>query len=448
MKKPVTTYRCSSCGESSSKWQGQCSSCKEWNTLEEVQSLSGGKSAKSWTGTRSRVVDLSEARACDTPRFNSQDPELDRVLGGGFVPGSVILVGGDPGIGKSTLLLQVCAGLLGHQRVLYVTGEESDSQVALRAQRMGLEVKGLKLMADTSLESIEDACGTQKPHLMVVDSIQTLTMDGVDSAAGSPTQVRECAAQLVRIAKSSGVAIVLIGHVTKEGQIAGPRVLEHMVDAVMYFEGDASGNRLLRAFKNRFGSTGELGLYRMESKGLSPISNPSELFMTERDHPVPGVCSFPSMEGQRPVIVEVQALHEPVQFGGTPARRCVGFDPARLSMLLAVMDNQLKTTFGAANIYVNVVGGLRLADPAADLAVVVALYSAFRKQAMPAGMVAFGEVGLTGEVRRVPYADVRVAEAKRLGFSHTMGPRGSGCKREVAVARELAHDLKTQGICQ
>lgn len=441
MKKPTTSYRCSSCGEHSTKWQGQCPSCKDWNTLEEVAAPVSRGSSKSWTGVKTQVIDLADAQAKDTPRFTSGDPELDRVLGGGFVPGSILLVGGDPGIGKSTLLLQVCAGLLTEQRVLYVTGEESDNQVALRAKRMGLSVRGLKLMADTSLEAIQSACATEKPTLMVVDSIQTLTMDGVDSAAGSPTQVRECAAQLVRLAKATGVAIVLIGHVTKEGQIAGPRVLEHMVDAVMYFEGDASGNRLLRAFKNRFGSTGELGLYRMESQGLTAICNPSELFMTERDSPVPGVCSFPSMEGQRPVIVEIQALYEPAQYGGTPARRCVGFDPARLSMLLAVMDNQLKTTFGAANIYVNVVGGLKLADPAADLAVVVALLSAFKKQATPTGMVAFGEVGLTGEIRRVPYADVRLAEAKRLGFMHTLGPRGSKAKIELSVARGLMSSL-------
>lgn len=436
MKKAATTYVCASCGESSSKWQGQCSSCREWNTLEEVKGASG-KSTKSWTGTRTKVINLAHAQAADTPRFSSNDPELDRVLGGGFVPGSVILVGGDPGIGKSTLLLQVCAGLLGRQKVLYVTGEESEGQVALRAQRLGLGVDGLSLMADTSLESIEGACATENPRLMVVDSIQTLSSNEVDSAPGSPSQVRECAAQLVRLAKSNNVTVVLIGHVTKDGQIAGPRVLEHMVDAVMYFEGDPSGNRLLRAFKNRFGSTGELGLYRMESSGLSPISNPSELFMTERDAPVPGVCSFPSMEGQRPVIVEIQALSEPAQYGGTPARRCVGFDPARLSMLLAVMDNQVKTSFGAANVYVNVVGGLKLGDPAADLAVVIALYSAFLKKPVRKGLVAFGEVGLTGEIRRVPYADMRLAEAKRLGFQETLGPRGAKSATELASIKNV-----------
>lgn len=441
MKKAATTYRCSSCGESVSKWQGQCPSCKEWNTLDEVTGGPGVRGGKSWTGARTPVIDLSSAGTEDTPRFTSADPEMDRVLGGGFVPGSVLLVGGDPGIGKSTLLLQVCAGLARQARVLYVTGEESEGQVALRARRMGLNVEGVRLMADTSMEAIEEAAAAERPALMIVDSIQTLTLSELDSAAGSTTQVRECAARLVRLAKSKGITVVLIGHVTKDGQIAGPRILEHMVDAVMYFEGDASGNRLLRAFKNRFGSTGELGLYRMESQGLSPIQNPSELFMTERENPVPGVCSYPSMEGQRPVVVEIQALCDAVQYGGTPARRCVGFDPARLSMLLAVMDNQLKTNFGASNVYVNVVGGLKLTDPAADLAVVAALLSAVKKKPTPLGAVAFGEVGLTGEVRRVPYADLRLAEARRLGFTHTIGPRGSKACLEVSSAQGLPSAL-------
>lgn len=438
MAKQPTAYGCRECGETTSKWQGQCPSCKAWNTLDEFKAAKPGKPAgHNWAGSQTKVISLGDATAKEEPRFSSKDGEFDRVLGGGFVPGSILLVGGDPGVGKSTLLLQVCAGLVAEQKILYVSGEESESQIALRATRMGLSANDIRLIADSSMEAIEQAATAERPALMVVDSIQTLTTDGVDSAAGSPSQVRECAAQLVRLAKTTGITVVLIGHVTKDGQIAGPRILEHMVDAVLYFEGDAAGHRLLRAFKNRFGSTGELGLYRMESSGLTPIDNPSELFQTDRDAPVPGVCSYPSMEGQRPVIVEIQALCEPAPFGGTPARRCVGFDSLRLSMLLAVLDNQLNTSFSAANVYVNVVGGLRLSDPAADLAVAAALYSAVQKRPLPAGMLAFGEVGLTGEVRRVPFADMRLGEAARLGVSRSLGPRKSGALREITSIKEL-----------
>lgn len=439
MSKQRTIYACTECGETSSKWQGQCPGCKSWNTLEE-RAVAANKPAKAsnWAGRKTAVIDLSEANAAETPRYSSKDGELDRVLGGGFVPGSVLLVGGDPGIGKSTLLLQTCCRLTTDgARVLYVTGEESDSQVALRAQRMGLPTKGLRLMAETNLEEILEASATERPQLMIIDSIQTLSSDYIEAASGSVTQLRECAAQIVRMAKSSGITVVFIGHVTKDGQIAGPRLLEHMVDGVLYFEGDASGGRLLRAIKNRFGATGELGIYQMDSAGLVPVANPSALFLTERDKPVPGVCSFPSMEGNRPIVVEIQALQEPVPYAGTPARRCVGFDPGRLAMLLAILDNQLKLNFGASNIYINVVGGLRLVEPAADLAVAIALVSAALKKPVDHGTVAFGELGLTGEVRRVPFAAPRIAEAKRLGFGRSIGPAGSEASLTVKMASNL-----------
>lgn len=439
MSKQRTLYACTECGETSTKWQGQCPGCKSWNTLEE-RLVAAGKSGKqaNWAGSRTPIIDLSEASATETPRYSSQDVELDRVLGGGFVSGSVLLVGGDPGIGKSTLLLQTCCRLVeSGTRVLYITGEESDSQVSLRARRMGLPTKGLRLMAETNLEAILAASETERPQLMVIDSIQTLSSDAIEAAAGSVTQLRECAAHVVRMAKSRGITVVLIGHVTKDGQIAGPRLLEHMVDGVLYFEGDASGGRLLRAIKNRFGATGELGIYQMDSVGLVPVANPSALFLTDREAPVPGVCSFPSMEGNRPIVVEIQALQEPVAYGGNPARRCVGFDPARLAMLLAILDNQLKLNFASSNVYINVVGGLRLVEPAADLAVAVALVSAAMKKPVSHGTVAFGELGLTGEVRRVPFAAARLAEASRLGFSRSIGPSGSDAALTVKMASHL-----------
>lgn len=385
-------------------------------------------------GREGRVVRSTQAtiEADAMPRLSTAIPELDRVLGGGLVPGSVTLLGGAPGIGKSTLLLQACAGLAGSgHTVLYASGEESVAQVGSRAQRLGAAHDALLLMAETRSEAILDAATAASPAAIVVDSIQTVYSDQQEGLPGNVSQIRSVTAQLVSHAKSRGVPVVIVGHVTKDGQLAGPRLLEHMVDAVLSFEGDEErATRMLRATKNRFGSTQELGVFEMSGEGLREIPNPSEAFLSERPEGAVGSCVTATLEGSRPLLLEVQALLGPSP-GGSPRRTCVGAEQARVAMLLAVLDRHASLFVLDQDVFVNVAGGMRLSEPAADLAVLLAIASSFRRQALPGSTVALGEVGLTGELRRVPRLEARLQEAARLGFSRVIVPR---IKRSTRVA--------------
>ncbi len=377
------------------------------------------------------VTALSDIEAQDVERTPTGQDELDRVLGGGMVEGGVVLIGGDPGIGKSTLLLQALDGLQrSGQNTLYVTGEESGAQVALRARRLGLDNSRVQVLAETQLEKIISTLQTQSPHIAVIDSIQTVYSDQLTSAPGSVAQVRECAAHLTRLAKSTGIAIVLVGHVTKEGALAGPRVLEHMVDTVLYFEGDThSSFRLVRAIKNRFGAVNEIGVFAMTEKGLKGVSNPSAIFLSQHAEPVPGSCVMVTLEGTRPLLVEIQAL---VDSGGpSPRRLSVGLDRDRLAMLLAVLHRHAGVACMDQDVFVNAVGGVRISEPAADLAVLLAITSSLRGKPLPKGFIAFGEVGLAGEVRPAPRGQERLKEAAKLGFSVAVIPKANAPKKPI-----------------
>ena len=379
----------------------------------------------------SAVTALSDIEAQDVDRTPTGQDELDRVLGGGMVEGGVVLIGGDPGIGKSTLLLQALDGLQrSGQNTLYVTGEESGAQVALRARRLGLDNSRVQVLAETQLEKIISTLQAQSPHIAVIDSIQTVYSDQLTSAPGSVAQVRECAAHLTRLAKASGIAIVLVGHVTKEGALAGPRVLEHMVDTVLYFEGDThSSFRLVRAIKNRFGAVNEIGVFAMTEKGLKGVSNPSAIFLSQHAEPVPGSCVMVTLEGTRPLLVEIQAL---VDSGGpSPRRLSVGLDRDRLAMLLAVLHRHAGVACMDQDVFVNAVGGVRISEPAADLAVLLAITSSLRGKPLPKGFVAFGEVGLAGEVRPAPRGQERLKEAAKLGFSVAVVPKANAPKKPI-----------------
>jgi len=426
MAKDKTRFVCQACGAVAPKWQGRCEGCGEWNTLiEEAAPARGpGPAAKAGGGRRMEIVGL-KGHSEPPPRLVSGIAELDRVLGGGFVAGSAVLVGGDPGIGKSTILLQAAARMAaGGKRVLYVSGEEAVEQVRLRAARLGLSDSPLGLAAATALRDIGASLEQESDlALVVMDSIQTVWLDALDSAPGTVAQVRACAAELIRLAKSRGFAIVLVGHVTKEGTLAGPRVLEHMVDATLYFEGDRGHQfRILRGTKNRFGATDEIGVFEMTDRGLVEVANPSALFLAERRGNVSGSAVFAGIEGTRPVLVEVQALLSPSQ-GGSPRRQVVGWDSGRLSMLLAVLEARCGLTLGMNDVYLNIAGGLRIQEPAADLAVAAALVSAASDRPTDPGMVYFGEVGLSGEVRQVSQPDSRLREAQKLGFTAATLPR-------------------------
>lgn len=421
-----TRFVCQACGAVAPKWQGRCEGCGEWNTLiEEAAPARGpGPAAKAGGGRRMEIVGL-KGQSAPPPRLASGIAELDRVLGGGFVAGSAVLVGGDPGIGKSTILLQAAAHMAsGGKRVLYVSGEEAVEQVRLRAARLGLSDSPMGLAAATALRDIGASLeGERDLALVVMDSIQTVWLDALDSAPGTVAQVRACAAELIRLAKTRGFAIVLVGHVTKEGTLAGPRVLEHMVDATLYFEGDRGHQfRILRGTKNRFGATDEIGVFEMTDRGLVEVANPSALFLAERRGNVSGSAVFAGIEGTRPVLVEVQALLSP-SAGGSPRRQVVGWDSGRLSMLLAVLEARCGLTLGMNDVYLNIAGGLRIQEPAADLAVAAALVSAATDRPTDPGMVYFGEVGLSGEVRQVSQPDARLREAQKLGFTAATLPR-------------------------
>ena len=433
-----TIYTCRECGGTNAKWLGQCPHCKAWNTLDETVAEAAGPATRNTRfqalAKSQPVATLSEIEAADIARTPTGQEELDRVLGGGIVEGAVVLIGGDPGIGKSTLLLQAVDALSSQMKVLYVTGEESGAQIALRSRRLGLAGTRVRVLAEIQLEkivaAIEAEFADDGPAFCVIDSIQTVYSDQLNSAPGSVAQVRECAAQLTRVAKTRGCTIVLVGHVTKEGALAGPRVLEHIVDTVLYFEGDThSSFRLVRAIKNRFGAVNEIGVFAMTEKGLRGVRNPSAIFLSTHSEPVPGSCVLVTLEGTRPLLVEIQAL---VDSGGpSPRRLSVGLDRDRLAMLLAVLHRHAGVACLDQDVFVNAVGGVRIAEPAADLAVLLAIQGSLRGKALPRGFIAFGEVGLAGEVRPAPRGQERLKEAAKLGFSVAVVPKANAPKKPI-----------------
>jgi DNA repair protein RadA/Sms len=431
MAKPQKRYVCQACGSVSHRWAGQCGDCSEWNTLvEEAGAVVTPFQAKHNLQGGGRLVGLSalDAPAALPDRRATRIAELDRALGGGFVEGSATLIGGDPGIGKSTLLLQAAAHMAAAgMAVAYVSGEEAADQVRLRAKRLGLGRAPVQLAAATSVRDILTTLATAAPpDLVVIDSIQTMHSDLIEGAPGTVSQVRASAQELIRFAKERGSALVLVGHVTKDGSIAGPRVLEHMVDTVLSFEGERSHQyRILRAIKNRFGGTDEIGVFAMEAGGLAEVANPSALFLTQRDEGVTGTTVFPALEGTRPVLVEIQALTVRLASGATPRRAVVGWDAGRLAMVLAVLEARCGLSFSACEVYLNVAGGYRVQDPAADLAVAAALVSALSERPVAADAVAFGEIALSGEIRPVAHAPLRLKEAGKLGFERALLPAGA-----------------------
>lgn len=440
MAKDKTLFTCNACGATSPRWLGKCPGCGAWNSLVETVAESASPSKNRLASTPQGYAGLANAQpvtplaaieAQDVARTPSGLSELDRVLGGGVVEGGVVLIGGDPGIGKSTLLLQALDAL---QRsglpTLYVTGEESGAQVALRSRRLGIEGSQVNLLAEIQLEKILATIDAVQPAVVVIDSIQTMYSDQLSSAPGSVAQVRECAAHLTRMAKSTGITVILVGHVTKEGALAGPRVLEHMVDTVLYFEGDThSPHRLIRAIKNRFGAVNEIGVFAMTEKGLKGVSNPSAIFLSQHSEPVPGSCVLVTLEGTRPLLVEIQALVD----GGSPAPRrlSVGLERDRLAMLLAVLSRHAGVACADQDVFVNAVGGVRISEPAADLAVMLAITSSLRGKALPRGFIAFGEVGLAGEIRPAPRGQERLKEAAKLGFTTAIVPKANAPKKAI-----------------
>ena len=433
MAKDKSVFTCNECGGTSPKWLGKCPSCAAWNTLIESSAVaeSGVRNRFASLAGTAQVAVLADIEASDVDRTPTGHSELDRVLGGGIVQGGVVLIGGDPGIGKSTLLLQALDSLQrSGKKTLYVTGEESGAQVALRSRRLGLDGSQVSVLAEIQLEKILGALGSQQPDVAVIDSIQTVYSEQLTSAPGSVAQVRECAAHLTRAAKSAGVCIVLVGHVTKEGALAGPRVLEHMVDTVLYFEGDTHSQfRLVRAIKNRFGAVNEIGVFAMTEKGLKGVSNPSAIFLSQHAEPVPGSCVMVTLEGTRPLLVEIQAL---VDSGGpSPRRLSVGLDRDRLAMLLAVLHRHAGVACMDQDVFINAVGGVRIGEPAADLAVMLAISSSLRGKPLPKGFVAFGEVGLAGEVRPAPRGQERLREAAKLGFTQAIVPKANAPKKAM-----------------
>ena len=441
MAKLKTRYVCTACGSAQSRWQGQCPDCAEWNSIsQEAAALSTVFAQKHDLSTGGRAIELVglDVAVALPPRLTSGIAEFDRAVGGGLVPGSATLIGGDPGIGKSTLLLQVAARMANAGRdVVYLSGEEAADQVRLRALRLGLGGAPVRLAAATSVRDILTTLGQgEPPALLVIDSIQTMHSDLIEGAPGTVSQVRASAQELVRFAKDYGTAVVLVGHVTKDGSIAGPRVLEHMVDTVLGFEGERSHQyRILRAVKNRFGGTDEIGVFAMEGAGLAEVPNPSALFLTQRGEPVSGTSVFPALEGTRPVLVEIQALVVRLASGATPRRAAVGWDSGRLAMVLAVLEARCGMSFATAEVYLNVAGGYRLSDPAADLAVAAALVSALSERPVPGECVVLGEVALSGEVRPVAHAALRLKESAKLGFERAWVPAGVDSESGITLTR-------------
>ncbi len=436
--KSKTVYLCSACGNDHPKWNGQCPSCNEWGTLNEYKVSNKKRSQKNGLVKESQTLEDVLTNG-EVQRVSLGISEMDRVLGGGILPGSLILLGGNPGIGKSTLALQILPAF--EKPVLYISAEESEAQVGLRAKRLGVSSKELHLSSENNIDLILDQVSLVKPELVVIDSIQTIFSDQLDSLPGSVSQIRECGQQFLQLAKQQDIAIIIIGHVTKEGVIAGPKMLEHMVDTVLYLEGDDKyDHRILRSAKNRFGTTNEVGIFRMENNGLTEVDNPSELFLSERQNNITGSTIFPSLEGSRPILVEIQALASNANFG-TPQRNVNGFDYKRLAMLLAVLEKRLGVQIGTKDVFVNLVGGLKVNDPAADLSVISAVASSVNDQLISDSVVLIGEVGLGGEVRSVSGLDTRINESKSLGFKTIIAP-SSNVKR----LKDLPKSIEILGI--
>ena len=447
MAKVKTIYVCQACGGTSAKWQGQCPTCQAWNTLEE--SIAETPSAPRFQGLAQSIPrqKLATIQAEDLPRLPTGIAEYDRVLGGGLVPGGVVLLGGDPGIGKSTLLLQALAQMsAAGVSVLYSSGEESAAQIALRAKRIDLKAPQLEVLAEIQLEKLLTIMDTVRPQVVVVDSIQTIYSEAFSSAPGSVAQVRECAAQLTRFAKSTGICVLLVGHVTKDGHLAGPRVLEHIVDTVLYFEGDThSSFRLVRAIKNRFGAVNELGVFAMTEKGLRGVSNPSAIFLSQHAEMVPGACVLVTQEGSRPLLVEIQALVDTAHIPN-PRRLAVGLEQHRLAMLLAVLHRHAGIACFDQDVFLNAVGGVKISEPAADLAVLLAIQSSIRNRALPKELIVFGEVGLAGEIRPCPRGQERLKEAAKLGFTVAIIPKANMPKTKIAGLRIICVERIDEAI--
>ena len=431
MAKIKSVYSCTECGGQLAKWQGQCPQCHAWNTLVESIAESGDGNRFSTLAPPAKLQALGDVEAQDVERTPTGIEEFDRVLGGGLVEGGVVLIGGDPGIGKSTLLLQALAHLSANKKTIYISGEESAQQIALRARRLQLDSRSVQVLTEIQLEKIQAVLLAEKPFVAVIDSIQTIYSDALQSAPGSVAQVRECAAQLTRLAKRSSIVVIMVGHVTKEGALAGPRVLEHIVDTVLYFEGDSNSSfRLVRAVKNRFGAVNELGVFAMSERGLREVSNPSALFLSHHDRQVAGSCVMVTQEGTRPLLVEIQALVDQAHIPN-PRRLSVGLEPARLAMLLAVLHRHAGIACFDQDVFVNAVGGVKIIEPGADLAVLLAIVSSMRNKPLLDKLVVFGEVGLAGEIRPVQRGQERLREAAKLGFTHALVPKGNRPRQEL-----------------
>lgn len=456
MAKPKTVYVCSACGAQAPKWAGQCGDCDAWNTLSEAIDIPHTNSARSRVAgfgdskDLNRVLNLAEVTLDDVQRVPTGSSEFDRVLGGGLVPGSVILLGGDPGIGKSTLVLQTVAALSRHLKALYVTGEESLQQVSLRSHRLGFTELQVRMLAATQLETVLTIAQLEQPDIIVIDSIQTMFTEQLQSAPGAVAQVRECAAQLVRYAKQTQTVMFLIGHVTKEGVLAGPRILEHMVDTVLYFEGEAGQRyRLIRAVKNRYGAVNELGVFAMTDRGLREVANPSAIFLSQHAQAVPGSVIMVTLEGSRPLLVEVQALVD-TSHANAPRRLAVGFEQNRLAMLLAVLHRHGGIATYDQDVFANVVGGVRVTETGADLPVILAVVSSLKNRCVPQDMVVFGEVGLAGEIRPVPNGQERLSEARKHGYKRALvaaanAPRKGMEELEIIAVKTLDEALRHIG---
>lgn len=433
MAKTKLVYLCTECGNETPKWQGKCPSCGAWNTLQEYveKAAAPGKVKAIGSNTYGKPKTISAVDSVDEIRFSTALGELDRVLGGGAVAGSLVLVGGAPGIGKSTLLLQICNALCAGRTVLYVSGEESEKQLKLRAQRLGVSPEGLYILSETRLSDILEAVGESKPDVLIIDSIQTMFSEENDSSSGSVSQVKDCTMALMNLSKSQGITVFVVGHINKDGNIAGPKVLEHMVDCVLYFEGDPNTSyRLLRAAKNRFGSTNEIGVFEMRDNGLIEVPNPSQMLLEGRPEGASGTCVACVMEGTRPILAEVQALVSKTSFN-VPRRTADGFDFNRAALLLAVTEKRAGMKLNLFDAYINVIGGLRLDEPGADLPVVLAVASSYRDAVIPDDLVAIGEVGLTGEIRSVSHMNQRLQEVARLGFKKCIIPKYGSEKLEI-----------------
>ncbi|MBL6968761.1 MAG: DNA repair protein RadA [Gammaproteobacteria bacterium] len=442
MVKSKVEFVCTECGDVSPKWAGQCATCKGWNCLTEMAVSSSGKESggrfAGYAGERAKIVNLSEVETATDALSSTGITEMDRVLGGGMVHGSVVLIGGDPGIGKSTLLLQIMAKLATEIPVLYVTGEESARQISMRAQRLGVDPSKLDLLTETQAEQIIEVSQSLHPKVLVIDSIQTIYTEDLTSAPGSVAQVRESTARLVRYAKQTGTSIFLVGHVTKDGSLAGPRVLEHMVDTVLYFEGESGSRyRVIRAIKNRFGAVNELGVFAMTETGLKEVSNPSAIFLSRHDSPVAGTVTLVTMEGTRPLLVELQALVDESHLSN-PRRVSIGLEHNRLAMLLAVLHRHGGVVSYDQDVFVNVVGGVRVTEPAADLAVVLSIISSLQNRPLPEGTIVFGEVGLVGEVRPVPGGEERLKEAAKHGFTRAIVPQANSPRTPIKGLEVMA----------